>query len=169
MKLYEIEDAINELLENGFNEECIDAETGEIDQEKANELLDKYKAQFDEKLENIALFIKNQTSDIEAIEQEEARLKARREAKEKKVESLKTFLSIALQRNEIPKFETSKVVLSFRKSTSVEILDANLIPDMFKSQEVTIKIDKKEIKKLLTKKEEVAGAILKENQNIQIK
>lgn len=169
MRLYEIEDAINELLENGFNEECIDPETGEIDQDKANALLDKYKAQFDEKLENIALFIKNQTSDIEAIEQEEARLKARREAKEKKVESLKAFLSIALQRNEIPKFETSKVVLSFRKSTSVEILDANLIPDMFKTQEVTIKIDKKEIKKLLTKKEEVAGAILKENQNIQIK
>ena len=169
MRLYEIEDAINELLENGFNEECIDAETGEIDQEKANALLDKYKAQLDEKLENIALFIKNQTSDIEAIEQEEARLKARREAKEKKVESLKAFLSVALQRNAIPKFETSKVVLSFRKSTSVEILDANLIPDIFKTQEVTIKIDKKEIKKLLTKKEEVAGAILKENQNIQIK
>ena len=35
MKLYEINEALEELLEKGYNAECIDEETGEIDEEKA--------------------------------------------------------------------------------------------------------------------------------------
>ena len=42
MNLFDIKSSLYELLENGYNEECVDPETGEFDEEKAKALLDGY-------------------------------------------------------------------------------------------------------------------------------
>ena len=80
MTLYEIDEQILG---------CVDSETGEIiDEEKLAEL----NIAFDEKVENIALWIKNLLSEAEAIKQEKLKLGDRQKAAENKAESLKKYL-----------------------------------------------------------------------------
>lgn len=113
MKLYEINEAILD---------CVDPETGEADAEKLDELM----LMRDEKLENLALWVKDLKAEADAIKAEEKALAERRQAKERKAESIKAYLEKVLAGQ---KFETSRAVCSFRKSQKVEITNLDKIPD----------------------------------------
>lgn len=113
MKLYEINEAILA---------CIDPDTGEADAEKLDELM----IMREEKLENLALWVKDLKAEADAIKAEEKALAERRQAKERKAESIKAYLEKELAGQ---KFETSRAVCSFRKSQKVEITDLDKIPD----------------------------------------
>lgn len=101
---------------------CVDPETGEADVEKLETLL----MERDAKLENIACWIKDIKAECESIKAEEKALTERRQAKERKAESLRKYLDEALAGQ---KFETPRCVVSFRKSQKVEITDFDKIPD----------------------------------------
>lgn len=108
MNLYQIDRAI---------EECVDMETGEIvDLEK----LEALSMERNQKIENIALFIKNLKADADAIKAEENTLAERRKVIENKVESLKKYLELNLNGE---KFETARCKVMFRNSKKVEIDD----------------------------------------------
>lgn len=113
MKLYEIEEAMLA---------CVDPETGEVNVEQIAEL----EMLRESKIENIGLWIKQLKADADMLKAEEAALKERRQAKERKAESLTNFLSSYLQGQ---KFETPKCAISFRKTQKVEITDFTKIPD----------------------------------------
>lgn len=167
--LFEINERIEQLLENEFNENCIDIETGEIDSEKAYDLLGQLIGERKEKIENIVLYIKSLDYDIKAIKEEEKTLKARRESKERKIEWLKDYLKQDLIFNKESKFETSKCALSFRKSQSIEIVNETEIPNEYVEEVVVAKINKAKIKDAIKSGEIVNGAMLVEKQNLQIK
>jgi len=152
--LYEIN---NELLS------CINLETGEIiDTEKFDVLqLDR-----NEKLENVALWYKNLLSEAQAYKAEKDVFAEKQKRADSKAESLKKYLDLALHGS---KFDTTRVNISYRKSTSVDVLDIELLPDEYKKTIETVQADKAEIAKALKVGELVAGATLKESQNIQIK
>ena len=169
MKLYEIEKKLYELLENGFNEECIDLETGEIDQEKVNKLLDELNEGIDEKIENIGCYIKDLEADIDAFKKEEESLAERRKAKERKLDSLKVFLTDAMIRNNKTKFETAKVRLGFRKSESIEVDENVKLDDKYYITKVTQSVDKKFLKEELKSGVVIDGVKLIEKQNLQVK
>lgn len=101
---------------------CVDPETGEADVEKLETLL----MERDAKLENIACWIKDIKAECDSIKAEEKALAERRQAKERKAESLRKYLDEALAGQ---KFETPRCVVSFRKSQKVEITDFDKIPD----------------------------------------
>lgn len=153
MTLYEINNAILE---------CVDMETGEIiDSDKLSEL----QMAFDEKIENVALWIKDLKAEAEAIKKEADALTQRRKVCENKAESLKGYLINALGGQ---KFKTAKVSISYRKSEAVEVEDIGLIDDDYlKFTEPTA--DKTKIKKALKEGVELKGVKLVENQSIQIK
>ncbi len=113
MKLYEINEAI-------LN--CVDPETGEADPEKLDELL----MMRDEKLENLALWVKELKAEAVAIKAEEEALAKRRQKKERRAESIKDYLKKELAGK---RFETSRAVCSFKKSQKVEITNLDKIPD----------------------------------------
>lgn len=113
MKLYQINEAILA---------CINPETGEADVEKLDELM----LMREEKLENLALWVKDLKAEADAIKAEEKALAERRQAKERKAESIKAYLEKELAGQ---KFETSRAVCSFRKSQKVEITNLDKIPD----------------------------------------
>lgn len=113
MKLYEINEAILA---------CIDPETGEADPEKLDELMLIREV----KIENLALWAKDLKAEADAIKAEEKALEERRQAKERKAESIRQYLEKVLAGQ---KFETSRVLCSFRKSQKVEITDLDKIPD----------------------------------------
>lgn len=77
--LYEINESIVAAFERG-----IDAETGEILSEKALEELAKLEMERDEKVEGIALWIKNLLADAEVLKKEKRCLHSAK--KQRKVE-----------------------------------------------------------------------------------
>lgn len=151
--LYEIDE---EILN------CVDMETGEIiDVERLGQL----QLAREDKVEGIALWIKNLLSDADAIKSEEEKLAQRRKANENKAKNLKEYLSKFLNGQ---KFKTPKVSISYRKSESVEVTDiSKLDDDYLKFAEPTV--DKAKVKKALKAGTVLQGVSLVENQNIQIR
>lgn len=169
MSLYDIDRKIAELIENGYNEECVDAETGEFLEGKVEELLSQYECDRAVKIENIALYIKNLNAEAEAIKQEEKKLADRRKAKENKATRLEEYLASSLIGNNETKFESSRCSLSFRKSVKVIVTDEKSLPDDYVKQKIEYTADKTKIKKDLQSGIEIMGARLEEKQNLQIK
>lgn len=116
MTLYEIKEDILKAINNIE----IDEDTGEI---MNTDALDDLQEQFSDKAENIALYIKNTNAEAEAIKFEEKRLSERRKTLENKAERLKQYLSAAMNEVGADKISTSKVALSFRKTSVVEVDD----------------------------------------------
>lgn len=112
MNLYEIDAAIAA---------CIDEETGEvIDCEKLIDL----NMERDRKIENIALWYKNDAAKAAAIREEEKVLAERRKRLEKSAESKRVFLEQILGGE---KFSTARCAVSFRKSQSVKVRDMGAV------------------------------------------
>ena len=145
-----------------FEYEC-DPETGEL----LNALeWDKLNMAYEEKVENIACFIKNLTIDIADFKAEEANLAARRKTLERKAEFLKRLL---LDNMDGQKFSTVKCAVSFRKSEAVQVDDVNHIPAEMLRIKTTYEPDKTAIKAAIKSGREINGCKLVENTSIQIK
>ena len=140
-----------------------DSETGEITDWSAFEALQLAR---DEKIENIALYHKNLLAEAAALKAEEKSFAERRKRAENKAESLKRYLDSALQGQ---KFTSTKVAISYRKSTSVEVDETKLPANWLREIPATHVVDKVEIAKALKAGETVEGATLITNNNIQIK
>ena len=161
MTLYEID---MEILA------CVDPESGEIiDFEKLEEL----QMQREEKIEKMALWYKNLLSDADALKAEKTALAEREAAARQKAESIKKWLTEALNGS---KMSTPKVAVSFRRSESVEITDevtfvgwaqAANRDDLLTYKEPTP--NKTAIKAALKTGENINGASIVEKNNIQIK
>lgn len=152
--LYEINHQIYNL---------IDQETGEILNEA---MFDELNIQRDEKLENIALYIKNLKADVEAFKKEEETFKKRRQIAENKIRNLTEYLKYSLAGN---KFKSSKVDVGYRKSTVVNITNIDAIPKEYLKETVNVDADKTALKQAMLEGEIIDGCELVENQNIQIK
>ena len=168
MTLYEIDKSIYDFLETGFNECCVDFETGEIDQERANLYLEALQLERENKLESLAMYIKSLQYEAYMLKMEENALKARRELKERKAERLKEFLKSSILNANETKFETAKVAISFRASKSVEC-DIDKLDERFIKTATVYSPDKVAIKKAIESGEDVKGAYLKENKNLILK
>lgn len=153
MNLFELDKALYE---------CVDAETGEIiDEEKLNEL----SMERDEKVENIACWIKELKAQTAAIKQEEDSLASRRKVAENKILRLSEYLLSYLNGS---KFETAKVKISYRRSETLEVSESAKIPKKwYKPQEP--KLDKAGLKKAVKDGLEIKGVEIVEKNNIQIK
>lgn len=157
MTLYEIDKA---LMDFEFE---IDEETGEIT--NASEL-DELNLAREQKIEGIGLWIKNLEAEKEAVKREKDNFADRQKRLEKKIESLKGYLTYALDGQ---KFNTPKVAISFRRSESVLVKDKWLIPDSYMNLSVVREPNKQSIKAALKRGEEIMGVELLEKQNISIK
>lgn len=161
MNIYEIDQAILD---------CIDTETGEIVDMEALEQLSMDRVQ---KAENVACWRKNLMAMIASIKAEEDALKKRRESLQRKVDGLDGYLAAHFSGEKI---ETPRVVINWRKSTGVEVLDKQEAidylmhieyDDLLKYKEPDI--DKKAAKALLESGVTIPGLTLAERMNLQIK
>lgn len=158
MTIYEI----NEQILN-----CIDLETGEIiDIDRLNDL----QLERDTKIENVACWIKELKAEAEAIKAEKQTLAERQRVAENKAESLKKWLTYALDGQ---KFKTSKCSISYRKSEAVEVTEEGLNNLMQEHNELlTYKApepNKKAIKDALKDGLSVEGVQLVQNTSTIIK
>lgn len=171
--LYEISDKLSALIEEAF-----DIETGEIydSQEELDKAIDACELDLDTKLENIGCYIKNLEADVEAFKREEDNLYKRRKSAENKIESLKRYLNgylTACYPNDEDKakwrFKSPRVVLGFRRSTTVEVPDLDKLDKTFIKIKTETSADKKAIKEAITNGQNVQGAFLKQNVNLSVK
>lgn len=163
MNLYQIENEIDNLVEQGY-QEFIDEETGVFDEQGFQIALAQLNLEKDRKIENIGLAIKNLSADIEQLKAEEQALYTRRKSKEKKAERLKNFLCWILDGK---RFETAKIDLRFRTAEKVNIVKEEYLTDEYKK--ITVTPNRLAIKQAIKAGKEVAGAELVTTQSLQIK
>lgn len=156
MNLYEINSEICNL---------VDTETGEVmDFEKFSEL----NIALEEKIENIALFVKNLKAEAGAIDEEIKNLTERKNTKTAQAERLSKYLSNFLNGE---RFETAKVSCSFRKSTVCEVANEGEFlrkyPEFAKPQPP--KLNKSDVKTALKNGTKLTGAVLIDKQNLVVR
>ena len=98
MKLYEIAADYRELLEA--------IEAGEIPEEAIADTLESITSVLEDKVDNIACFIKNLTAEVDAIKAEEQKLAKRRKTKERQIARVTDYLANTLLASGYTKVET---------------------------------------------------------------
>ena len=150
---------------------CVDQETGEIfDPEQ----LDALQIEREQKLEGVALWIKDLKAEAEAVKAEADKLNARKKAIDNKVESLKTWLMYALGGE---KLKTPRCNVYQTHSQKVVIDDEKAMIDMLMSSPsgekfLRIKepeIDKNALKDSLKQGYEYEFAHLEETEGLVIR
>ena len=170
MKLYEISNDYRELFEQFEMFEEVSEEQAWFD------TLDGIEQAFDSKAESIAVYIKNLTSDIAELKAEEKALKDRRQAKERKVDSLKKYLLACMQKTDRKKIDCPKAVISVRTNAeSVCIADERAFIDWAMQNDDTLlkhadpEIKKNSVKSLLQGGKKIPYATLQRTQSLLIK
>jgi hypothetical protein len=155
MKLYEIMQELELALTPDEN--------GEITQEQLD-AFEQLELAKNEKIENIACWIKNLRADADAIWAEVKVLVERRKVKENQANYLQSLLSNFLKGEQ---FESARCRIGYRKSEQIEITNEKLLPKEF--WVVKKDVSKTLIRDAILAGQKVKGASLVEKQNIQIK
>lgn len=142
---------------------CVDAESGEVtDLDKLMEL----QMERGQKIENIALYIKNLRYEAEDIKAEAEALTQRLKAKQAKIDSLTAYLADTLNGE---RYETARAAISFRRSERVQIEEWALVPPEFTSTKTTVTTDKAKLKAAIKGGAKIDGCSIVTVLNPQIK
>lgn len=142
--------------------DCVDLETGEIiDLVRLRAL----QLEREQKIENVALWIKNLLSDAEQYKEEKDAFAEKERAAKARAEKLKEYLRDALAGE---KFKTTRVNVYYSSSNRVIVDDVLNLPPRF-VRFADPEPDKKEIMAAIKAGEEVVGAHIESSQSIVIK
>lgn len=164
MKLYEIDSAILEVIENDFS---FDDETGEVfftvDDLNALDMARN------EKLEGCILFIKNCESEANAIKAEITALQARMKRKQAAADRLREYVLYSMESMHDKTFETAKAYARVGYYQRVDVEDMDALPVEYVREKVTTSPDKTAIKKAIKAGAEVKGARLVSYPSLTVK
>ena len=160
MTIYEIDNDIQRILSQ------VD-ENGELPEAALDELM-QLQADRDTKIENAACMVLDLLGDAKKIKEQEAVLKQRREAVEKRAERIKKYLEYATEGSP---FSSDRVTVKWGKSTAVEIDEAVFWnnPDPAFIRQKAPEADKTAIKAALKEGANIPGAFIVERTNMTIK
>ena len=161
LSLYEITNAFPALLESE-----------EITEEDKAKIKEELTLLLQQKSQNIIAYVRNEELTIEAMKSEEKRISEQRNAKENKLVNFIKYVKECMETNGITKIETGLGTMSIAKNPlSVEIINEDEVPGEYKTEVVTVKIDKIKIKNNFKETGEIpAGVnILTNNTSLRIK
>ena len=165
MKLYELTRQKQELL-NYI--ESLDEEELQLS-DAVGDTLEALDGAIQDKAETIAKYIRTLEEESAAIKSEEDRLKKRRSVQDAKVERMKTYLHDMLDEAQLDKVKGTLFTINFRKSTSVNVLDLDTLPEALKRTKTIVEADNTAIKDALKQGLDVPGAVLVDNRNLSIR
>jgi hypothetical protein len=135
MKLYEINSQIESLWQHA--DEAFDAEASPEHLDLLERLLKQSEVTLSEKAVAIACLIKGIEAEAEALAEEELVLRNRRKTCERQADWLRAYLAGNLTPGE--KIKDARVVISWRKSQSVQLLvDPQHLPQNFRREKLVI-------------------------------
>lgn len=164
MNLFEINAELRRVCDEIF--ETVDEETGEVRADLAEKLA-ALNLEADAKKESLALYHKEKLAEAEALKAEARKLSDRARIASNAADRIKAYLIAGMNEAGLKKFETSRVKLSFRKTTRVVVEDILKLDNCFVKTEISP--DKTAIKKAIASGETVVGAFLEENESLIIK
>lgn len=164
--LYEISSELRNLYDKLENGEGVDLETGEIEPELVNALAVNQQ-NLQTKGIDIGYVIKSFDDEIDLYDREIKRLQERKQVLKNAQERVKNNLKNAMEEFGIVEIKGGTLKINFRKSESVEVDNVDLLDDKFKR--IKVEADKTAIKQAIKSGEEVKGARLVENNNLQIR
>lgn len=161
LNLYQITSAFPTLMES---DEITEEDKKQIEQELT--LLLQQKSQ------NIIGYFRNIELTINAMKEEENRIAAGRKSLENRLSKFKQYVKECMESNNIKKIETGLGTLSIAQSPiSVEVVNEDEVSSEYKTEIVTVKIDKNKIKDNFKETGEIpAGVnIYSNNTNLRIR
>lgn len=136
LSLYQITNAFPSIMENE-----------NLNEQEKTQLQEELTLLLQEKSQNIIGYVRNNELTIEAMKNEEKRISEQRKLLENKLTKFKQYVKECMQINNIAKIETGLGVLSIAKNPiSVEIENEDDIPSEYKTEVITVKVDKNKIK-----------------------
>lgn len=157
-----------------FTEEYLQAFNAlEYDEESCEmigwEVLEALNAKLEDKLENVACYIKELERLAGDIKAEEVALMERHNKLVAKITRLKKYLMQNMEAAGKNGLETAKCKISFRGSSRVEIVQPDKLPENCWVISESRRPDKAAIKKIIAEGGNVPGAMIVECRNISIK
>jgi hypothetical protein len=141
-------------------------EDGEFTSELENALVINQN-ELQEKAVNYGYVIKESENSISLIDAEIKRLQDLKKIQSNKIDRLKETVLNAMNIYGIEKINSPFLNISIRKSESVEVTEG--LPMEYMIEKTTYAPDKTRIKNAIKSGENIIGATIKENQNLQIK
>lgn len=164
LTLYEISQDYLQALEHFTDPE------EDIPLEAAMDTLEGIEGQLQEKAVNVAKFMQNLDATAKAIREAEQQMAKRRRAIENRAQWIKDYLKNNMEAAGITRIESPWFLLAVQKNPdSVEITDEASLPDDFKTEVVTVKIDKASIKQAFKNGAQVPGAVLTHSTRLAIR
>ncbi|WP_432205564.1 siphovirus Gp157 family protein (plasmid) [Cetobacterium somerae] len=164
MKAYEIMNGMIDTLDI-----FLESDQNESDRENYNYVMKFLQEELESKSSNIIKYIRNISLEVEILSQEEDRLEKLRKQKEKKVNSLKKYLTDILLNLDKNKIETELGNLGLRKSVSVAIDNLDLIPKKYIQKKIELVPDKRMLSELLKQGKNIKGVHLEDKYSLQIR
>lgn len=138
--------------------------------EAINDTLEALGGELEDKAVNVAKFLRNMEAAAEAIKAAEADMARRRKTLESRAKWLKDYLKGNMEACGISKIECPYFKIAIQKNpAAVQIVDESAIPDHFKEQVVTWRINKTAIKEAIKAGKEVSGAALANGTRLAIR
>ena len=138
--------------------------------------LTSIEGEFNEKAENVAVYIKNLTADINEMKAEEKRLKSRRVSAENQVERMKKYLLNSMQAIGVKKISMPRARITLRlNAESVVVENEKALIDWAMRHDETIlkyqdpELKKTDIKELLRMGEKIPFARLERKESVMLK
>ena len=151
---------------------CVDMETGEI---LDSDALTALQMERKEKLEGVALWVKDLKAEAEAVKAEADKLTARKKALDNKIDSIKTWLAAALNGE---KLKTARCNVYQTHNTKLNVIDEQSVVNWIQTHslepEQYLKFTLPEIRKDAVKTAikdgvEIPGAYLEQTESVVIK
>ena len=162
IKLYEISDMMRAVLD-GL--QVVDEDGVVYDATNIDEL----NAMHEEKAEALALYIKEQEALRVALNNEISDLIRRKQSIAKRMDNLKDYLFVEMEKVGKTKVETPRVSVSIHWTKVVNVYDMLALPDKYVRQVIDNQPDKVKIREALNAGEDVPGADFFEHENLIIK
>ena len=138
--------------------------------------LTSIEGEFNEKAENVAVYIKNLNAEIKAVKAEEKRLKSRRVSAENQVERMKKYLINSMQAIGVKKISMPRARITLRlNAESVVVENEKALIDWAMRHDETIlkyqepELKKTDIKELLRMGQQIPYAHLERKESVTIK
>lgn len=172
--LYDIAYDYNAFL--AAMDDYVDAvEAGEIPADAIADTINAIEGELDEKLDNVACVIKNHNALLASLRAEKQALDKRIKAHTAAVDRLRAYVESAMRSVGKSKLETPRNVLSFRRSYGVRIeSESDFIawaqserPDLLTYKAPTVSLTA--VGDAIKAGEDIAGAVIEERYNLQIK